>query len=288
MYGGLNKQDITAINAKIPANASSSNQLVTAADNNFKYTNLGDVIVDADTLTTPGIYSVRNKSPLTQNLPSSILQDAWCVIYVTNVDNNLNFVQQKCIDWNGNEWNRYSQTGTWFSWVGVQKEDTAVQWIGSAGNMTLAQIYNTFSKQNTKMYKGFLDWQDTRVPLYGQGPNTVEITCYDWNLIATTVTGKSFYYDANADSWIENTPIATVTAQIQTDVNGNIALYAVLPASANVEIISVRGTDLDSDFTYLPGRNYNGDWWCQLFSWAGVKLTGVHTFNIAIKYRRLA
>lgn len=77
---------------------------------------------------------------------------------------------------------------------------SSVIYIGNAQGMTLAQIFNTYATQNTKMYKGFLDWQDNRCPLYGENPDTVEITCYDWNLVAQSIKGK--FYTYSNGGWI--------------------------------------------------------------------------------------
>ena len=77
-----------------------------------------------------------------------------------------------------------------------------VRYIGNAQGKTLAEIFNTYSKQNGMIYKGYLDWNDSRCPLYGQGADTVEITCYDWNMVATSIKGIFYTYDDQNNIWV--------------------------------------------------------------------------------------
>jgi len=80
------------------------------------------------------------------------------------------------------------------------KINKAVQYIGNAPGMSLTEIFNTYSKQNSAIYKGYLDWSDNRCPLYGQNADTVEITCYNWNLIAQSIKGK--FYTFSDGNWV--------------------------------------------------------------------------------------
>ena len=80
-----------------------------------------------------------------------------------------------------------------------------VRYIGNARGKTLAEIFNTYSKQNRMIYKGYLDWNDSRCPLYGHGADTVEITCYDWNMVATSIRGRFYTYDDTHNVWVAPT-----------------------------------------------------------------------------------
>ena len=104
-----------------------------------------------------------------------------------------------------------------------------VRYIGNAQGKTLAEMFNTYSKQNTMIYKGYLDWNDNRCPLYGQGADTVEITCYDWNMVATNIKGVFYTYDDSHDVWVisPNLPKVeegTLTIPSQTLQNTELAI----------------------------------------------------------------
>lgn len=226
---------VQAIKDVIPSNASSSNKLVSASDNNFKYKDFGSTSTqDANLITTTGVYSLCNNSPSTQHLPSELAQGEWVIIYATNVNNNQSCCQQILIDWHGNMWKRVMWNVTWGSWKKLAEEGDTVRWIGNAQGLTLAQIFNTYSKQNTTMYKGFLDWNDNRCPIYGQGADTVEITCYDWNLTATSIKGQDYFYDDTNNVWVKNTNISqgTLTIPAQTIQSGEYAEVQI-PMVAN-------------------------------------------------------
>ena len=287
--------NITAITDLIPSNATSSNKLVAKSDTakrkNVSITATASVENDIKTLLDELIIESNGayigsftRTGNTSGHYSVSVNSTWNVVGIVSICGAIS-IAYRVAKFKSTEQGAYTYQ---IEKLVTENENTTVKWIGSAGNMTLAQIFSTYAQQNSVMYKGFFDWQDARVPLYGQGADTVEISCYDWNLTATTIHGKSFYYNSTTDAWIENAPIVTTTVEIQSDFNGNIALYSVLPASAYLEIISVRGITQECDHTYIPCRNYSGDWWCQVFSWAGAKLTGVQTYNIEIKYRRLA
>ena len=148
----------------------------------------------------------------------------------------------------------YKPTGLLEEWsiekLVTENENTFVKWIANAEGLTLAQIYNTYSKQNTTMYKGFLDWNDSRCPIYGQGADTVEITCYDWNLTAKSIRGQTYFYDDTNDVWVKNTNISqgTLTIPAQTIQSGEYA-EVTIPLSAN-EFYCGR-----LDFANLPSVN---------------------------------
>lgn len=148
----------------------------------------------------------------------------------------------------------YKPTGLLEEWtiekLVTENENIFVKWIANAEGLTLAQIYNTYSKQNTTMYKGFLDWNDSRCPIYGQGADTVEITCYDWNLTAKSIRGQNYFYDDTNNVWVKNTNISqgTLTFPTQTIQSGEYA-EVTIPLSAN-EFYCGR-----LDFTNLPSVN---------------------------------
>ena len=97
-----------------------------------------------------------------------------------------------------------------------------VQYIGNAQGMTLTEIYNTYCLQNAVIYKGWIDWQDSRCPSFGTG-YTVEITCIDFNLTAIAINGRKFYYTPQ-DGWIE-----CIFGKRETIVN------AIIPSSLSFE-----------------------------------------------------
>lgn len=89
---------------------------------NFRYIDNESQNADANTLTAPGVYSVNATDPTNQHL-GIIETNGWCVIYVTRVDSNPNYVQQIIADWNGNNWIRVMRGGNWDTWIKIPHMD---------------------------------------------------------------------------------------------------------------------------------------------------------------------
>ena len=97
----------------------------------------------------------------------------------------------------------------------------------------------------------------------------------------------SAYHDPTTLVWtVRCDETVTVNTQISSDANGNLPIYGLLPTN-DVEIISLRGTDVSSNYTYIPSRDTSGNWWCQIFTWSGTKVGSSVQLNIELKYRRL-
>ena len=97
----------------------------------------------------------------------------------------------------------------------------------------------------------------------------------------------SAYHDPTTLTWtVRCDETVTVNAQISSDANGNLPIYTLLPTN-DVEIISLRGTDVNSNYNYIPSRDSSGYWWCQIFTWTGTKVSGSIQANIELRYRRL-
>lgn len=95
----------------------------------------------------------------------------------------------------------------------------------------------------------------------------------------------SAYHDPTTLAWtVRCDETVTINAQISSDANGNLPIFNLLPTN-DVEIISLRGTDVNSN--YIPSRDSSGYWWCQIFTWTGTKVSGSIQANIELRYRRL-
>lgn len=238
---------VQTIKNVIPSNATLNNKLVSARDNNFAY-NILENNTDLNTLVSTGTYTTHIDSG--NESTCHAIKAGWHQVYVTNSFGNTSVVQQICILNDNTIYSRTSDSTSWTSWKKLAEEGDTVRWIGRAEGLTLAQIYNTYSKQNTTMYKGFLDWNDSRCPIYGQGADTVEITCYDWNLTAKSIRGQNYFYDDTNNVWVKNTNISqgTLTIPAQTIQSGEYAEVTV-PLSTN-EFYCGR-----LDFANLPSAN---------------------------------
>lgn len=138
----------------VPSNASASNKLATESDNNFKYTDLGDpnLVVDANDLKKTGVYSVNAQG--SHNFPFI----GWNVLYVTRANNSASYVQQICIDIQGNMYKRIEfGANSWSSWQKLVTEANIVRKVVSKKitatmSTTLSTVY-TFKASTTGMYR---------------------------------------------------------------------------------------------------------------------------------------
>ena len=97
----------------------------------------------------------------------------------------------------------------------------------------------------------------------------------------------SAYHDPTTLVWtVRCDETVTINTQISSDANGNLPIFNLLPTN-DVEIISLRGTDVNSNYNYIPSRDSSGYWWCQIFTWTGTKVSGSIQANIELRYRRL-
>lgn len=112
---------VDGIEAKIPSNASSSNKLVAASDNNFTYKKLA-ANTDFNTLTTPGLYAVGTDNISISHAP---IVGTFSLI-VSNVADG--WVQQLAIfNGDGRTFVRISVPGNWGVWDEVSFMNKVVQ-----------------------------------------------------------------------------------------------------------------------------------------------------------------
>ena len=248
----------------IPSNASASNKLVAKSDvvTKYNYTMVGTASLEDDikTFVTALIALGANTYVGFFNRSGSLGTAGNYSITVYAEEGSSTFASGYIVLGAGatgkTQYNvsYYKPTGSSEEWtikkLVTENENIFVKWIGKAEGLTLAQIYNTYSKQNTTMYKGFLDWNDSRCPIYGQGADTVEITCYDWILDAKSTRGHNYFYDNTKDVWVKSTNISqgTLTIPAQTIQSGEYAEVTV-PLSVN-EFYCGR-----LDFANLPSVN---------------------------------
>lgn len=77
-----------------------------------------------------------------------------------------------------------------------------------------------------------------------------------------------------------------VRGTITSDSIGNLPLLSLLPTQ-EVEIIYVKGTDMNNNRPIIPTRDGNGYWWGQLFEWNSFTKVLNTTMSVEICYRVL-
>ena len=101
-----------------PSGASSSDKLVKASENNFKYQNGGSQ--DLNSITVPGVYSVYVNDSSTQHAPA---RTEWYTVYVTQSNFDSNYVQQLAVLSADNQWYaRRAHGGVWSNWERFVRE----------------------------------------------------------------------------------------------------------------------------------------------------------------------
>lgn len=124
-----------------------------------------------------------------------------------------------------------------------------VRYMGNFGTLSLADIFTNYANQNTIMYKGYFDYQDSRCPTSTNGiKDTVEITCFDYMITAKTPNGIVFAWTVTNPNWYEMNGVP-----VKHDLTGNTTAGWTYIENAIVELLNNTGAK------YLAeGRVYEG------------------------------
>lgn len=127
--------------------------------------------------------------------------------------------------------------------------DGVVRYMGNFGTMTLADIFTNYANQNTIMYKGYFDSQDSRCPTSTNGvKDTVEVTCFDYVITARTHSGLVFSWTATNPNWYEMNGVP-----VRHDLTATISAGWTYIENALAELLNNSGA------RYLAeGRVYEG------------------------------
>lgn len=147
-----------------------------------------------------------------------------------------------------------------------------VQCVKDFGTLTLEEIYNTYAKQNTHVYVGYLDWRDSRTP----NKNTVKVECYDWVLaMYEQYTGKKYVYENSTkelrttndsvvrikglDAETDILAMAVYRSKSMTTVDGAREFYRIFNSTTS----PLGDGNADNDFHYEVNYTYgdvDGKW----------------------------
>lgn len=148
---------------------------------NFRYWDNESQDADANTLTAPGVYSVHATDPTTQHL-DVIETNGWCVIYVTRVDSNPDYVQQQLVDWFGHKWTRRSQAGIWSSWLSDFNYDSDNAGTVNANVLTTPGVYSIYTPAGSESQNNVphVGWGVIYISRFDNNPNAVQQVYIDY------------------------------------------------------------------------------------------------------------
>lgn len=162
-----------------------------------------------------------------------------------------------------------------------------VRYMGNFGTMSLSDIFTNYAAQNTIMYKGYLDYQDSRCPTSTNGiKDTVEITCFDNIITARTYAGIVFAWTATNPNWYEMNGVP-----IKQDLVANVSSGWTYIETAIAELLNNSGARyLEENRIYEGGiaatNQFSGTY--QIYSYntnAYLAITGtVNNANLLIQF----
>lgn len=248
---------------------------------------------DLNTITEDGIYSLYVENASNSHAP----RIGWLQLIVIRMNNDTKF-QNQILYTNTECFRRYNGNNAWSEW---EQDVFQHNIIVNSPSELLANAYDSIVYTLNHADWSFLTSHGNvtasghfQLGGYWFGmytANHIGSACIVVNGVASwsgIPINFSAYHDPTTLTWtVRCDETVTVNAQISSDANGNLPIYTLLPTN-DVEIISVRAnTTIESDNMYIPCRNYIGDWWCQIFTWGGTKVSGSVQANIELRYRRL-
>lgn len=247
---------------------------------------------DLNTITDEGIYSLYVENASNSHAP----RIGWLQLIVIRMNNDNKF-QNQILYTNTECFRRYNDNNAWSEW---EQDVFQHNIIVNSPSELLANGYDSIVYTLNHADWSFLTSHGNvtasghfQLGGYWFGmytANHIGSNCIVVNGVAcwnTLPIRFSAYHDPTTLAWtVRCDETVTVNTQLSTDSNGNLPIYSLLPTN-DVEIISLRGTDVSSNYTYIPSRDSSGNWWCQMFFWDGTKLGGSVQPNIELRYRRL-
>lgn len=248
---------------------------------------------DLNTITDEGMYSLYVENASNSHSP----RIGWLQLIVIKMNDDDKF-QNQILYTNTECFRRYNGNNAWSEW---EQDVFQHNIIVSSPSELLANAYDSIvytlnhadwtflTSHGNVTASGHFQLGGYWFGMYTA--NHIGSNCIVVNGVACwsgTPINFSAYHDPTTLVWtVRCDETVTINTQISSDANGNLPIYTLLPTN-DVEIISVRAnTTIESDNMYIPCRNYIGDWWCQIFTWGGIKVSGSVQANIELKYRRL-
>lgn len=234
---------------------------------NFRYHDDDSQDADANTLTAPGVYSVHITDPTTQHI-GVVETNGWCVIYVTIVDNNPDFVQQQLVDWFGHKWTRFSQAGAWSSWLSNFNYNSNNSGAIDANTLTTPGVYSilTPAGSESQNHVPTAGWCVIYVSRFDNNPAAVQQTLIDFEWGIWRRLGSSSWTEWNRDVIHKNMSISVESG-------------VTLPS-----IFSALSYQLNhTDFSFLlahPWQTATGGYELRGYYWG--EYTATHTANNSI------